>query len=191
MGRTRTGSIVQKDEIWYGRLIFRDETGKRRERLRRAENRSDAREKAKELVREFEQHGERTVDGSRLNFSQLAEFYRTTYLIPAEYVDGRKIGGLRSANDMRGKLITLQDHFSKQLVRTITTSGILKFRTSRLKALTRHKKQRSIASVNRELALLRRILNVAQQEGWLIKNPFSEQEQRSLVWPMNGRLSGF
>ncbi len=63
---------------------------------------------------------------------------------------------------MRRKLITLQNHFSKQLIRTITTSDILKFRASRLKAPTRHKKQRSIASVNRELALLRRILNVAQ-----------------------------
>ncbi len=102
MGRTRTGSIVLKDETWYARLIFRDETGKRRERLRRADNRSDAREKAKELVREFEQHGERALDGSRLNFSQLAEFYKTTYLIPAEYVDGRKIAGLRSATTCEG-----------------------------------------------------------------------------------------
>jgi integrase len=172
MGRTRTGSIVQKDKTWYGRLIFRDETGKRRERLRRADNRSDAREKAKELVREFEQHGERALDGSHLNFAQLAEFYKITYLIPAEYVDGRKIAGLRSASDMRGKLTTLQNHFSKQLVKTITTSDIMKFRASRLKAPTKHKKQRSIASVNRELALLRRILNVAQHEGWLIRNPF-------------------
>ncbi len=64
MGRTRTGSIVQKEETWYGRLLFRDETGKRRERLRRADNRSDARENAKELVREFEQHGEQLLTGA-------------------------------------------------------------------------------------------------------------------------------
>lgn len=173
MGRTRTGSIVQKDETWYARLIFRDETGKRRERLRRADNRSDAREKAKELVREFEQHGERALDGSRLGFGELAEFYKATYLIPAEYVDGRKIAGLRSASDMRRKLATLQNHFSKQLVRTITTGDVLKFRASRLKAPSRRNKQLSIASVNRELALLRRILNVAHHEGWLIRNPFA------------------
>lgn len=173
MGRIRAGSIVHKDGSWYGRLIFRDEAGKRREKLRRANNRSDAREKAKELVREFEDHGERALDGSRLTFAQLAEFHRTTYLTAAEYVNERKVSGLRSANDMRGKLKTLEDHFSKQLARAITVSDILKFRASRLKTPTRLNKQRSIASVNRELALLRRILNVALQEGWLIKNPFA------------------
>jgi integrase len=31
---------------------------------------------------------------------------------------------------------------------------------------------RSIASVNRELALLRRMLNVAQSQGWILQNPF-------------------
>lgn len=35
---------------------------------------------------------------------------------------------------------------------------------------------RSIASVNRELALLRRILNVAVREGWIARNPFTAGE---------------
>jgi hypothetical protein len=45
MGRTRTGSIVYKDGSWYARIIFRDEAGKRREKLKRADSRSDARQK--------------------------------------------------------------------------------------------------------------------------------------------------
>src|SRR5437868_5941731 len=36
--------------------------------------------------------------------------------------------------------------------------------------------QRSITSVNRELALLRRMFNVAYREGWLLKNPFHSGE---------------
>jgi integrase len=172
MGRNRTGSIHFKDGIWYGRIIFRDEAGKRRERLRRAENKSDARERAKELVRELEDHGERSLDGSRMTLVQLAAYYESNYLIPAEYVDGRKVAGLRSSADMRRKLGVLKDHFLKQPIRTITVSDILRFRSARLKTPTKHEKQRSIASVNRELALLRRILNVAQQEGWILRNPF-------------------
>jgi hypothetical protein len=40
-----------------------------------------------------------------------------------------------------------------------------------LKTVTVRNRQRSIASVNRELSLLRNMLNVAVQEGW-IRNPF-------------------
>ncbi len=172
MGRNRTGSIHLKDGNWYGRIIYRDETGKRREKIRRAENKSDAREKAKELVRELEDHGVRCLYGSRMNVAQLVAHYESNYLMAAEYVDGRKVAGLRSSADMRRKLGVLKSHFLKQPIRTITVSDILKFRSARLKAPTRHEKQRSIASVNRELALLRRMLNVALQEGWILKNPF-------------------
>jgi integrase len=91
----------------------------------------------------------------------------------AQYVDERKVSGLRSAIDLRSKLETLRNHFSKQLIRALTVSDILRFRMLRLRTPTRLKKQRSIASVNSELALLRRILNGAFQEGWLIRNPFT------------------
>jgi integrase len=35
---------------------------------------------------------------------------------------------------------------------------------------------RSIATANRDLALLRRMLNVAKREGWIISNPFNMGE---------------
>jgi len=41
-----------------------------------------------------------------------------------------------------------------------------------LKTSTKRRPQRSIASVNRELSLLRRILNVAIRQGWILRNPF-------------------
>ena len=144
MGRTRTGSIVCKDGSWYARIIFRDEAGKRREKLKRADSRSDARQKAKELVRELEQYGEKALNGNRLTFEQLADFYKSTYLTTAQYVDECKVSGLRSAIDMRSKLETLRNHFSKQLIRALTVSDILKFRMLRLRTPTRLKKQRSI-----------------------------------------------
>ena len=42
----------------------------------------------------------------------------------------------------------------------------------RLNTPTRHAKQRSIATVNRELSVLRRILNIASRNDWITKNPF-------------------
>ena len=46
-------------------------------------------------------------------------------------------------------------------------------------------RQRSIAAVNRELALLRRLFNVALREGWITRNPFSAGE--SLISPADER----
>jgi integrase len=84
-------------------------------------------------------------------------------------------------------------------LRSITYADIASFRSTRLKTPTRtdvarydqelkdyekalkQKRKvdkpelrvtRSIASVNRELALLRPMLNVARREGWIITNPF-------------------
>jgi integrase len=39
---------------------------------------------------------------------------------------------------------------------------------------THQSKQRSLATVNRELAYLRRLLNIAERNGWVSKNPFKK-----------------
>jgi integrase len=41
-----------------------------------------------------------------------------------------------------------------------------------LSVTTQHGRQRTIATVNRELACLRRILNIAEREGFIPRNPF-------------------
>jgi integrase len=46
------------------------------------------------------------------------------------------------------------------------------YRDERFKAHTQYKRQRTIASWNREAAVLRRIFNIALQQGWILKNPF-------------------
>jgi integrase len=88
-------------------------------------------------------------------------------------------------------------------LRSITYADIADFRSERLKTPTRgdlarydealkqyenvskprHKVEspelrvtRSIATANRDLALLRRMLNVAKREGWIISNPFNMGE---------------
>jgi hypothetical protein len=59
------------------------------------------------------------------------------------------------------------------LIQSIKHSDILRYKQKRLKTpIPRTGKQRGITSVNRELQLLRRILNIALRQGWIIKNPF-------------------
>jgi integrase len=200
-GRARTGSVLErtvertdkagkkkKTKEIFARITFLDSTGKRKDKLRRAESRKHARELIQEMLSEIAEHGEDALDKKEKTFAELAEFYEKHYLTEAKYVDGKKVSGLRSLATPKGQLETLRAHFGRRLLRLITYGEIRTFRNVRLECPTRgdiarHKLElkkspkaelrvtRSIASVNRELALLRRMLNVAVQEDWIRRNP--------------------
>jgi integrase len=182
MARERSGMIFEREkDVWYARVTYTDEAGRRKYVKRRADNKSHAKELVKQLLRELDDYGEHAVESAQMTFIELAGFYERTYLIEPQYVDGRKIAGLRSAYDFQLRLTVLREHFGKRKLRAITHGDIERFRAIRLKTETRHGKQRSIATVNRELSLLRRVLNVATRNGWIIRNPF--YGSTSLVTP--------
>lgn len=173
MSRERKGSIVERDRKIYARVQFLGIDGRKRDVWRKADNRTHARELIKRLLREIDEHGEKPVDAAKMSFADLCEYYRQRYCKPASYVDGRKVDGLRDWKHIRGFLNIFQSVFGKRLLREITYSDIQAFRSTRLKTETQYKRQRSITTVNRELACLRRLFNVAVRESWVLKNPFS------------------
>jgi integrase len=67
----------------------------------------------------------------------------------------------------------LVEYFGRRKVRSITHADIEAFKLRRLKEPTVRGDERSIAAVNRELELLRAILNFAQRQNWISKNPFN------------------
>ena len=121
-----------------------------------------------------------------MTFADLARFYEETYLIAPQYVDGRKALGLRNYYDFKLRLKALSEFFKTKRLREITYSDLEKYRIARLKTPvlvgrnTRGtdskgkptSRPRSIATVNRELSLLRRVLNVAKRNRWISENPF-------------------
>lgn len=157
----------------FARVTFVDERGERREIERRAKNRSDAKEIIKEVLRDLDDHGETLIDAANLTFAALADHYEKNYLIEPEYVDGRKVAGLRSAYDLGLLLKVLKEYFGKSKVRLLTYGDLKRFKAERLKTKTKRGGQRSITTMNRELQLLRRLLNVAYSNGWIKRNPFS------------------
>ncbi|HKQ05768.1 MAG TPA: site-specific integrase [Blastocatellia bacterium] len=181
MARNRVGSAVCKKinkgkktvNIWYGRITY-FEGGKRVEKRRRAESKSDAKEIAKQMLRELDDHGSRPLDAAHMTFGDLADYYKETYLQPAQYVGGRKISGLRALNSALSMWQVVKDYFGKKKLRTLTHGDIAKYRTIRLNTKTIRGKQRSITSVNRELELIRRMLNIAVHQSWIIRNPFNQ-----------------
>jgi len=186
MAKDRSGYIFQdKSGAWFARTTITDHTGKRRNIKRRAKDKRDAKEILKSILRELEAEGSKFVDCSRLTFNDLADFYAGNFCKPAEYIDGKKIAGLRDVERARGFLIRFREHFGNRHLREITYRDIYAYRNVRLSINTQRKRPPTIATMNRELGVLRRIFNLAVREGWITRNPFSAGEP--LISPSSER----
>lgn len=177
MGRPRTGSITKSGKQIFARVTFTDEFGKRKDIKRKALSRTHARQIIKDLLREIDDRGEASLDSSRLTFAQLAKYYKERYVTPARFIENRKVSGLRSHSEVKRVVSILESHFGSKRLRSITHGDVLQFRASRLDTKVKFKtapsRQRSIATVNRELAVLRRMFSIAFREGWILRHPFS------------------
>jgi integrase len=177
----------------YARVGHTDEQGRRHDVVRAAESRTHARELIREILRDLEERGSKTLDAARMTFADLAAHFEKHYLKPAEYVAGRKVDGVRSLASAQSAVNGLKRHFGKRRLQSISYGEIRAYRAARLKDPTpadvgRHKRAlaedpkaqiavtRTIATVNRELSKLRRMLNIAQREGWIRSNPFGAGE---------------
>ena len=69
MPRVRKGAAVEKNDKWYARIRWTDEKGKRRDLWLPAKNKSHANELIKEKIQELKEHGEKTIDASRMTFN--------------------------------------------------------------------------------------------------------------------------
>lgn len=106
-----------------------------------------------------------------MTFLDLAAYFEKHYLKPAGYVDGRKVADVRSISPAMAAVKALKDHFGKRPLRgiTIAISGLSEPRDlqPRRKPASSAPSRRSTA----ELEKLRRLLNIAQREGWIVRNP--------------------
>jgi integrase len=180
----------------YARLQYRDESGKWKEKVKPITDKRTARSVVESMRRELEQHGEETLLSDKVTFKQLADKYEKAKVFAAESKDGRKIAGMKSYKSQQSHLKVLKDYFGSQLIRSIKPSDIEAFKRKRLnapveieinvykkvkdeetgkekKVVEKAKKQRprKIASVNRELAMLRAMFYFAIREGWMLQNP--------------------
>lgn len=181
LGRPRskgTGSIRKREDgAWLARFQWRDEAGRRQGRLRVFRTRADAQDWLAEFVREFAESGPDRAKAETVTFADLADHYERTTMVPPVYRQGQKVHGLKSLRDLKPRLKTLREHFGKRRLRSITHADLARFKAERLATPTwpdskTRRGERSIASVHRDLALLRRLFTIAQSEGWIAKNPF-------------------
>lgn len=186
MPRERTGSIFKREKTlssgktqttWWARITYTDSINRKRHDLqRRAKNKAHAKDLVEKLLSDYDSSGGRVLVNERKTFDHLAIYYEKNFLKKAEYINGRKVSGLRSLHGLKTRLNVMREYFGSIALRSITYSDLSNFRLDRLRSKTAKGTQRSIASVNRELAMLRRMLNIAVREDWIIVSPFSKGE---------------
>src|SRR5437762_1054618 len=132
MSRERKGSIVERDGGLYARLQFTGSDGKKRDRWRRANSRTHARDVLKLLLKELAECGESQLDAARMTFNDLCDYYSKHYLTPAQYVSGRKVSGLRSVVTVRGYIKVFREHFGGQKIQNFTYDDLRSYRLARL-----------------------------------------------------------
>lgn len=186
MAKDRSGYVFQnKKGAWYARTTITDTNGKRRYIKKRAKDRQDAKRLLKTILNDLESEGSKALDLAKLTFNDLADFYTTHYCKPATFVDGKKTTGLRDVQRAAGFLKRFRAYFGKRRLREITYRDVCAYNDMRLQTHTRHKRPPTIATMNRELGVLRRIFNIGVREGWLLRNPLNGGE--SLISPASER----
>lgn len=174
------GNVLKRRGGWWARVWYTDPyTGKKRDLQRRARTKAEAQDLLRQMLAEVGIGGESSLVLSKTKFSAFAEGFQQTELVPPEFRDGKKVSGLRSWEDCRRRL--------KYLLRFFGDLRLCDIRYAHLEGYSRHRLgtakarggDRKPATVHRELALLRRVLNVAVRDGWLTRNPFSQG--RSLI----------
>lgn len=188
-----SGKVIETR--WYVRVRYR-EGGKRHAAWRQCEkNRTDAKDVREQLEQEMKEHGTRSLLNNRQNFGALATYYEENYLVPAVYVDGRKVAGRRNVKNPTLQLKQLKELIGEQTrLRDIDYEFLRRLRLTMLQmpvvierwVATEKKKRgvkvkterpRSVIDVDRKLELLRHMLKVARRKKWIIVDPFADAEE--------------
>lgn len=115
-------------------------------------------------------------------FKQLAEWYKTTYVVPPVYHAGKKVSGLRTWKDQTTAVDRLVDYLGHLTLDEITPDLLLRRKASRLRSV-------SVTSVNREFKLLKSMLTKAFDRRWMLQNPFTIEKNLIQVALENKRQS--
>ena len=133
-----------------------------REWRKRADSKTDAKELIRQFEAELKNSGVVTVETRSRTFAQVAAEYERVELVPAVIVDGHKVGGKKQLETPKGILKrVLIPYFGEHPIQGITRPDIEEFRRHRFTVQTWRKQQRTIRTVNYELAVLRQVFYFA------------------------------
>lgn len=171
-------SIGKSKGKWIVRIEYFDEVlGKKRCVERQGEKKSDVIDERDKLIKDIEKTQGQVLTGERMTFENLADLCEKNFYQPATIVEGRKIAGVRSPKTAKFQLTNLKTFFGKRLIRQITTEALTDYKLWRLKNGSANKTNKQtkpikIATVNKELSSMRRMMRFAYGKGWILKDIF-------------------
>lgn len=166
--RRRYGSYAWKSPsgYLYARVFVKDDHGTVKPIYRRADNITHAEQIGEELKREFENRGQAFIDGRKMTFGELAEWYKKEFVIPPVYVSGVKIEGMRTWENEQNKIDRVVKAIGERLlISEIDDSTFRSFRKKRIKEGV------SVTTINRDFESVRAMMRKAWKKKWLKELP--------------------
>ena len=138
MARERKGSVVERGGKLYARVQFTDENGKRHDLWRKVENRREARQVTRQLLKQVENSTPKQLDSANMTFEELAGHYITNYLQEAVYVGERKVSGVRGVSEALAEVKPVIAYFGRRKLRSITYGDLRTYKQTRLSTPTQN-----------------------------------------------------
>lgn len=167
---------------WIYRLRYVDQDGKpcTRERGFFA-LKSQARDAMNIAVAELTKTGGNIRGGERMTFNQLTDLCEKAFYKPAVIRNGEKISGVRSLKPVQSHIKHLREYFGPRLISAITPQSLMDYRDKRMepqpaKAPGGELIQLKIATIHRELSVMRRMMRHAHRNEWVIRDVFYNAE---------------
>lgn len=78
MARERKGFIFEREPgSWYARVTLTDQNGKRRDLWRKGDNKTEAKELLKKLVRDLEDSNDTVIEGNKITLNKYLDRWLT------------------------------------------------------------------------------------------------------------------
>ena len=167
---------------YYARVRYKIDNGKPLEILRAVENRSAVRPKLAEIEVDLLKNGPQQLVAGKVTFRQLAQHAKDNVYVPAVYDDQEtKIKGVRSVVPAHAALNNLVAFFGDTDIRKINEKRLTEYQVARLTGTMKDRTKVSLSTVDRELSKARKLFNIAVDEGWLLRSPFTKAVSRNLI----------
>jgi integrase len=143
----------------YAKVQVRQPTGKYKTIKKRAVNLTHVKQIAAEIQAEYADRGTAYLDGSKMTFGDLAEWYKAEFVIAPVYVDGARAEGMATWKGEEKKIDRIVAELGTKLLNDIDDDVLRHFRRKRLKTV-------GIATANRDMETIRAMMRKAVKKKW-------------------------
>ncbi len=150
--------------------------------MRQVDNKSAIKSKQAEIEVELLKNGPAQLVAGRVTFRQLAQHAKDNIYVPAVYDDQEThLTGVRSVVPAHAALNNLIAFFGDIDIRKIDEKKLKEYQVARLTGKIKGLRKVILSTVDRELSKARKLFNVAVDEAWLVRSPFTKAVSKKLI----------